>query len=47
MEMRGPRLGPTADRPGPYWKAKKGYGYERSDLQDIGLHKLWHKHEGY
>ncbi len=29
------------------FKAKKGYGYEHSDLQDIDLHKLQHKHEGY
>lgn len=27
--------------------AKDGYGYEHSDLQDIDLHKLQHKHEGY
>ncbi|MFP4419998.1 MAG: polymorphic toxin type 8 domain-containing protein, partial [Desulfococcaceae bacterium] len=29
------------------FEAKKGYGYEHSDLQDIDLHKLQHKHEGY
>lgn len=29
------------------FEAKKGYGYEYSDLQDIYLHKLQHKHEGY
>ncbi|MBU4348573.1 hypothetical protein KJ671_03690 [Patescibacteria group bacterium] len=28
-------------------EAKKGYDYEYSDLQDIDLHKLQHKHEGY
>ena len=28
-------------------EAKKGYGYEHSDLQDIDLHKLQHKREGY
>ncbi len=29
------------------FEAKKGYGYKHSDLQDIDLHKLQHKHEGY
>lgn len=29
------------------FEAKKGYGYEHSDLQDIDLHKLQHKYEGY
>jgi len=29
------------------FEAKKGYGYGHSDLQDIDLHKLQHKHEGY
>ncbi|MCI5143630.1 MAG: hypothetical protein D3909_18275 [Candidatus Electrothrix sp. ATG1] len=29
------------------FEAKKGYGYEHSDLQEIDLHKLQHKHEGY
>jgi hypothetical protein len=29
------------------FEAKKGYGYDYSDLQDIDLHKLQHKHEGY
>jgi hypothetical protein len=29
------------------FEAKKGYSYEHSDLQDIDLHKLQHKHEGY
>ncbi len=29
------------------FEAEKGYGYEHSDLQDIDLHKLQHKHEGY
>ena len=28
-------------------EARKGYSYEHSDLQDKGLHKLQHKHEGY
>ncbi|MCB9772137.1 MAG: hypothetical protein H6754_06265 [Candidatus Omnitrophica bacterium] len=28
-------------------EAKQGYGYEHSDLQDIDLHKLQHKVEGY
>jgi RHS repeat-associated protein len=28
-------------------EAKNGYSYEHSDLQDVGLHKLQHKHEGY
>ncbi|HCC24064.1 MAG TPA: hypothetical protein DEP85_00930, partial [Holosporales bacterium] len=27
--------------------AKDGNSYEHSDLQDIDLHKLQHKHEGY
>ena len=29
------------------FEAKKGCSYEHSDLQDIDLHKLQHKHEGY
>jgi hypothetical protein len=29
------------------YEAKNGHGYEHSDLQDIDLHKLQHKHEGY
>lgn len=29
------------------FEAKKGYDYEYSDLQDIGLHKLQRKYEGY
>jgi hypothetical protein len=29
------------------FEAKNGYSYEHSDLQDIDLHKLQHKHEGY
>jgi RHS repeat-associated protein len=29
------------------FEAKKGYSYEHSDLQDIDIHKLQHKHEGY
>jgi len=29
------------------FEAKKGHGYEHSDLQDIDLHKLQHMHEGY
>jgi len=29
------------------FEAKEGYGYEHSDLQDIELHRLQHKHEGY
>lgn len=29
------------------FEAKKGYGYEHCDLQDIDLHKLQHKQEGY
>jgi hypothetical protein len=29
------------------FEARKGYGYEHSDLQDKVLHKLQHKHEGY
>lgn len=29
------------------YEAKNGYGYEYSDLQDIGLHKLQHSIEGY
>lgn len=29
------------------FEAKNGYGYQHSDLQDIDLHKLQHKHEGY
>ncbi len=29
------------------FEAKKGYGYEYGDLQDIELHKLQHKYEGY
>jgi hypothetical protein len=29
------------------YEARKGYGYEHSDLQDVDLHKLQHKHEGY
>jgi len=29
------------------FEAKQGYGYEHSDLQNIDLHKLQHKHEGY
>ena len=28
-------------------EARKGHGYEHSDLQDKDLHKLQHKHEGY
>ena len=29
------------------FEAENGYGYGQSDLQDIDLHKLQHKHEGY
>nr|MCH9740227.1 hypothetical protein [Campylobacterota bacterium] len=29
------------------YEAKKGYGYDYSDLQDIDLHKLQHRFEGY
>ena len=29
------------------YEARKGFGYEHSDLQDKVLHKLQHKHEGY
>jgi RHS repeat-associated protein len=29
------------------FEAKKGYGYEYSDLQDIDIHKIQHKYEGY
>ena len=28
-------------------EARKGFGYEHSDLQDVYLHNLQHKHEGY
>ena len=29
------------------YEARKGYGYEHSDLQDVDLHRLQHKIEGY
>jgi hypothetical protein len=29
------------------FEARRGFGYEHSDLQDIDLHKLQHRHEGY
>ena len=29
------------------YEAKKGFGYDYSDLQDIDLHKLQHRYEGY
>ena len=29
------------------FEARKGYDYDYSDLQDVDLHKLQHKHEGY
>jgi RHS repeat-associated protein len=29
------------------FEAKEGFGYEHSDLQDIDLHKLQHRYEGY
>ncbi|MFD1674143.1 polymorphic toxin type 8 domain-containing protein [Alicyclobacillus fodiniaquatilis] len=29
------------------FEAKKGYGYSHSVLQEIGLHRLQHKYEGY
>jgi hypothetical protein len=29
------------------YEAKKGNSYQYSDLQDVDLHKLQHKHEGY
>jgi hypothetical protein len=29
------------------FEAKKGFDYKHSDLQDIDLHKLQHRHEGY
>lgn len=28
-------------------EARSGFGYKHSDLQDVDLHKLQHKHEGY
>lgn len=29
------------------YEARKGYGYKHADLQDVGLHKLQHRIEGY
>ncbi len=29
------------------FEAKKGFSYKHSDLQDVNLHKLQHRHEGY
>ncbi len=29
------------------YEAKKGYCYEYSELQDVVIHKIQHKHEGY
>ncbi|WP_205749439.1 polymorphic toxin type 8 domain-containing protein [Desulfopila sp. IMCC35008] len=28
-------------------RAKDGYGYEHSNIQDADLHKIEHKYEGY
>ncbi|WP_415533791.1 polymorphic toxin type 8 domain-containing protein [Ethanoligenens sp.] len=29
------------------YEARKGYGYKYSDLQNVDLHRLQYKHEGY